>query len=46
MWLAGYMYIMHVILFSPSDQNCGCYGNGNSKKWPQKSGSRDNSITK
>ena len=39
------MLIMHVILFSPSNENCGCYGNGNSQNVAKTYASQDNSKT-
>ena len=39
------MLIMHVIFFSSSNENCGCYGNGNSQNVVKTYGSRDNSKT-
>ena len=36
---------MHVNLISPSHENCGCYGNGNSKIVAKTFGTRDNPIT-
>ena len=38
------MLIMHVNLISPSRENCGCYGNVNSKIVAKTFGTRDNSI--
>ena len=31
MWTGGNVLIMHVIFFSPSNENCGCYGNESGK---------------
>ena len=39
------MLIMHVIIFLPSHDNCGCYDNGNSQINVKTYVSRDNSIT-
>ena len=39
------MLIMHINLFSSSNENCGCYGNGNSQNVVKTYGSRDNSKT-
>ena len=42
-WTGGNVLIMHVIFFSSSNENCGCYGNGNSPNVVKKYGSWDNS---
>ena len=44
-WTSDNMLIMHVIFYSPSDKNCGCYGNENIQIVAKTYGSRDNLKT-
>ena len=44
-WTSENVLIMHVIFYSPSDENCGCYGNENIQNVAKTYGSRDNLKT-